>query len=180
MPYSPLTQHIPRLQEKAIPGADNPTAAPSELLWCYWSPLQLGFSVPANNIPFVGGKGSVSKTINLLGCNELVLIAKRTLAANPPAADALRAFIWPQFSDGAASLVKSDNLFCFNSSSNGYAPVTSGFGTYIYCFPYAAAPGSGGSGNYTGASPLGFAKIAVIGFGTAGDLSFTWEMWGQS
>lgn len=190
MAWDPFDLRIPVEQQDALPVFRTGEADTSYVtiigntLFKYWSPARLGFSVPAGGVPFppVANKGSVSNTISLLGCKELVLIAKRTLAAPPPAADSIKAYIWPQASDGAASLVRSDNLFGFNSNGNAIVPVSPvvGVGTYIYNFTFAVGLGSGGSGNYTGAWPMEYAKIAVLGFGTAGDLSFTWEMWGQN
>jgi len=181
MTWYPGTLRIPVAQQEALPfiPIGGPVTNYAPVVMKYWSSVQLGFGNPANGVPFIGGKGIVSGTISLAGCKELALLAKRTLAADPPAADSLRAYIWPQASDGSASLVKADNLFGFNSNGNGVTPVA-GFGTYVYNFTVAVGSQSGGSGNATGAWPLEFAKIAVIGFGTVGDLSFTWEMWGQS
>lgn len=161
----------------------------------YWNHAQLfGLRLPAEDVPLVGFNGIASDVLDLRGCRELALVAKRVTIAAVPAGYLLKVYIWPQFSDGAANLFAGDVRDSCNAFSTSLSPLSAGLGSvYVYNATISRGPaGAGGAGgvkNLSAAFGIGFARIVVTGFtglainpwpaGGIGDPTFTWELWGQ-
>jgi len=164
------------------------------MIFRYWKPTDLGFDptlpsgLPTIDVPLLGSLGIVSNVLDLRGCRELALVAKRVLAgAAYTPAPTIKAYVWPQFSDGSAALFKADAADTYNSFVTAFAPI-SGTGTYVYGLTMCRGAGSGGVRNATAAFGIGFARIVVVGFSNGSiipggvvppDTSWTWELWGQ-
>jgi len=192
MPWNP-PGNIPVNQQDGLPiypigqaGAPGYVVSFAGMIFRYWPSTTLAFGVPVLNVPLLGSYGIVSSVLDLRGCRELALVAKRVLIGNAPLPAALiKIYIWPQFSDGTAATFVGDASDTYNSFVTAMVP-SSGTGTYVYGATMCRGAGSGGVRNATAAFGIGFARIAATGFSNGGmplggfvDNSFTWELWGQ-
>lgn len=174
---------IPENQQTALPLYKLGDAGKSGYFTCfggklfrYWKHAELAFPLPQVNVPFFGGIGTYSAVLDLRGMQNLNLVGKRVVGGAMVASD-IRAYVWPQFSDGAVSLYTADVQASLVLMNDHCLP-TAGAGTYIYNFCCSASQTSGGA-NYTTSFGVGFARLVVHGFGTNLDPTWTWELWGQ-